>query len=238
MRNRNEGNLFEKTFSSVLLIVLAIIFAAPILLLLINSFKEEFYILDSYIYPPNFESFAGIENYFAALIRTDMLKAFFLSALISFVPVWFIVRFSAMAAWMAVRTSGILSRALYVFFGLCLSVPFISLAWTLPESFKFFGLSNPIGAVIFYIAAGIPFNFFVYAFFFKRLSVSIEEAAFMEGYSQLSIFFKVSFPSLKKVTSVLWLINALWIWNDFLAQNLILGIDNKTLPMLIRLPFL
>jgi raffinose/stachyose/melibiose transport system permease protein len=234
MRGIREDSLFKKTFSSILLVIIAAIFAAPILLALINSFKEELSIIDSFIYPPNLESFAGIENYFAALIRSDLLTAFFWSALISFIPPWFSLRFSAMASWAAVRTRNIFSRILYVFFGLCLSVPFITLAWTIPEIFKFFHLNNPIGAIIFYIASLIPLNFFVYCFFFKRLSVKIEEAAFMEGYSPMSIFFKVSFPSLKKATAVLWLMNALWIWNDFLAPNLILGIHYKTLPMLIK----
>lgn len=71
----------------------------------------------------------------------------------------------------------------------------------------------------------------MYHGFIKRLSVSLEEAASMEGASLFAIFWKVVFPQLIPITSTTFVLNVLWFWNDYLLPSLVLIQKSRTLPL-------
>ena len=63
----------------------------------------------------------------------------------------------------------------------------------------------------------------------------IEEAATIDGCSPLQCFFRVVFPILKPTAITVAILNAMWIWNDYLLPYLILGTSNKTIPVAIQI---
>ena len=71
--------------------------------------------------------------------------------------------------------------------------------------------------------------------FVKSIPHEIEEAAMIDGCSPLQTFFMVVFPILKPTAITVSILNAMWIWNDYLLPYLILGTSNKTMPVAIQL---
>ena len=61
--------------------------------------------------------------------------------------------------------------------------------------------------------------------------MDLDEAAAMDGASDITIFWKIMFPMLRPVTATVAIVNALWIWNDFLLPRLVLTRQTQTLPL-------
>ena len=62
--------------------------------------------------------------------------------------------------------------------------------------------------------------------------MELEEAATIDGCSQLQTFFIIVFPLLKPVTTTIAILDILWIWNDFLLPYLVLmAPEQRTLPL-------
>ena len=71
--------------------------------------------------------------------------------------------------------------------------------------------------------------------FVKSIPHEIEEAAMIDGCSPLQTFFMIVFPIPKPTAITVSILNAMWIWNDYLLPYLILGTSNKTMPVAIQL---
>ena len=61
----------------------------------------------------------------------------------------------------------------------------------------------------------------------------IDEAAAIDGAGRVRMYFQIAFPLMKPMHATALIINALWIWNDFLLPLLILNKDSSywTLPL-------
>ena len=71
--------------------------------------------------------------------------------------------------------------------------------------------------------------------FVKGISLEIEEAAMIDGCTPLQTFFKVVFPILKPTTVTVAILEAMWVWNDYLLPSLVLNINKyKTIPIAIQ----
>ena len=61
------------------------------------------------------------------------------------------------------------------------------------------------------------------------------EAAEIDGCTPLQTFFKVVFPILKPTTVTVAILEAMWVWNDYLLPSLVLNINKyKTIPIAIQ----
>ena len=57
----------------------------------------------------------------------------------------------------------------------------------------------------------------------------------MDGAGPLQCFFRVIFPVMRPTAVTVAILNAMWIWNDYLVPYLILGTDQKTVPVAIQI---
>ena len=88
-------------------------------------------------------------------------------------------------------------------------------------------LKNLLGLIIMYGGSGLSLSVF-----FKSVPRSVEEAAVIDGCNILQLFFRVVFPLLKSTTVTVIILNAMWIWNDYLLPFLVIGnSDFKTLTL-------
>ena len=89
---------------------------------------------------------------------------------------------------------------------------------------KKLGLINTTGGVVFaYLGMGVAMGVFTYCGFIKSIPRELEEAALMDGCSELRLFFHIVFPLLRPTTYTLVVINTFWFWNDFLLPLLVLS---------------
>ncbi len=223
-----------KVVLSALLFLLSAAFIFPILVVLLNSFKTRFSINLSPFSLPDSSTFAGIENYISGIADTGFISAFGYSLFITVASVLLIVVCTAMTAWYLVRVENKLTKFLYLFFVFSMIIPFQMVMFTMSKTANTLSLDNPLGIVLIYLGFGAGLSVFMFSGFIKGVPKSVEEAATIDGCTPLKTFFLVVFPILKPTAVTVAILNAMWIWNDYLLPYLVIGSDYKTIPVAIQ----
>ena len=219
----------------IALIILAALFLVPIFLVLINSFKSRFYVSSAPFDLPDSTTFAGLENYINGLSSSGFAAAFLRSVFITVCAVVLIVVCTSMTAWYIVRVKSVFSRLLYMLFVFSMIVPFQMVMYTMTYVVNKVNLDNVAGIVFVYLGFGAGLSVFMMSGFIKSIPIEIEEAATIDGCSPLQTFFLVVFPILKPTAITVAILNAMWVWNDYLLPYLVLGTDDKTVPVAIQI---
>ena len=222
-------------FFYAILVVLTAVFIFPILLVLINSFKSRLYVSTTPFSFPAGDMFVGLENYINGLTTSGFFLAFLRSAWVSVASVALIIVCTSMTAWFIVRVKGKLTRGLYYLFVFSMIVPFQMVMYTMTFMVTRLAFDNVLGIVLVYLGFGAGLSVFMFTGFVKAVPLEIEEAATIDGCSPLQTFFLVVFPMLKPTAITVAILNAMWVWNDYLLPYLILGSDHKTVPVAIQL---
>ena len=82
-----------------LMIILSILFLIPIFIVLMNSFKGQFFISDAPFAFPTEETFSGITNYINGVEKTGFFSAFGYSLFITVFSVLLIILGTSMTSW-------------------------------------------------------------------------------------------------------------------------------------------
>ena len=218
-----------------LLSALAILFLVPIILVLVNSFKSRLYISSEPFSLPNSETFVGLQNYINGLNSSGFFVAFLRSVFITVFSVLSIVLGTSMTAWFIVRVKNLFTKALYYLFVFSMIVPFQMVMYTMTYVVNKVNFDNIFGIIPVYLGFGAGLSVFMLSGFIKGIPLEIEEAATIDGCSPLQTFFMVVLPILKPTAITVAILNAMWIWNDYLLPYLILGTDSKTIPVAIQI---
>ena len=220
---------------TIILSILAVLFMVPIFLVLLNSFKSRFFISQEPFAFPNEETFVGLENYVKGLTSSGFFYAFLRSVFITVASVVLIVVCTAMISWFLVRVKNKFTQTLYYGFVFSMIVPFQMVMFTMTYIVGMLNLDNVLGIVFVYLGFGSGLSVFMLSGFIKSIPLEIEEAATIDGCNPLQTFFRVVFPILKPTAITVAILNAMWIWNDYLLPLLVLGTDQKTVPVAIQI---
>ncbi len=217
----------------IILMIISIVFIAPILLVLMNSFKGKLFVSNEPFAFPNSESFVGLKNYTNGIEKIDFFSAFFVSLFITVCSVILIVLATAMCAWFITRVKTWYTKLIYILFAFSMIVPFQMVMYPMSQVANMLHLDNMFGIVIIYLGFGAGLSVFMFAGFVKSVPLEIEEAAMIDGCGPMKTFFLIDFPILRPSAITVAILQAMWIWNDYLLPTLILS-DVKTLPMAIQ----
>lgn len=228
-------NKKSNAFAFVVLLLLSVVFLFPIYLVVMNSFKSRFNIISEPFVFPNSETFVGLENYISGIQTSGILEAFFRTLFITVGSVLAIVVFTSMTAWYITRVKNRYTKGIYYLFLFSMIVPFQMVMFTMTAVCIKLGLNNIFGIIPVYLGFGSGLSVFMFSGFIKGLPREIEEAAMIDGCSPIKTFFMVVFPILKPTAITVAILNAMWIWNDFLLPYLLLGTKNKTLSVAIQI---
>lgn len=225
-----------KTVLFIVLLVLAIAWIYPVFMILVNSLKKESAIsTDSAFQMVNAETFAGGTNYEAAVNSFGFMQSLGYSLFITVTSVIAIIVLCSMCAWYITRVHSKFNTFLYYLFVFSMVVPFQMVMFTLSQTADMLKLNNPYNLWVIYLGFGSGLAVFMFAGFVKSIPLEIEEAALIDGCSPLQIFFKVVIPILKPTMVSVAILQAMWVWNDYLLPTLVLDITKyKTVPMLIQ----
>ncbi len=221
-------------FLSLFLGLLSLFFLYPIFLVLINSFKGQFYISEEPFSLPDARTFVGLYNYQNGIQKTEFFSAFGYSLFITVCSVAAIVLFTAMTAWYLVRVKTRAAGGLYYLFVFSMIVPFQMVMFTMSKIANLLHLDNPLGIILLYLGFGSGLSVFLYSGFIKSIPLEIEEAAAIDGCKPLQTFFLVVFPILKPTAVTVAILNAMWIWNDYLLPYLVIGSRYRTIPIAVQ----
>ena len=223
------------TLLFVVLIVLAALFLFPILIVFLNSFKTKFSIMGSPFKLPTSETFAGFENYVSGVKSAGIAGAFGRSLFITVLSVLVLALLTSMTAWYLVRVKSAVSTVLYNTFLFSMIVPFQMVMYTMTYVVTKLKFNNPVGIIFVYLGFGAGLSVFMLSGFVKSIPLELEEAAEIDGCNPIQKFFMIVLPILKPTAITVTILNAMWIWNDYLLPYLILGTGNKTLPVAIQI---
>ena len=222
-------------FYFAILLLLSALFLFPIYLVIINSFKSKFNIVGTPFEFPKEDTFVGLANYINGIESSGIIDAFFRTLFITVGSVFAIVIFTSMTAWYLTRVKSRINKVIYYLFLFSMIVPFQMVMFTMTSVCINLGLNNIFGIIPVYLGFGAGLSVFMFSGFVKSLPKEIEEAAMIDGCSPLKTFFMVVFPILKPTAITVAILNAMWIWNDFLLPYLLLGSTDKTLSVAIQL---
>ncbi|MDK8795409.1 carbohydrate ABC transporter permease [Corynebacterium sp. MSK044] len=218
------------------LIFLTVVFLGPIFFILLNSFKDRFAISTNPFALPVGELWAGLTNYITGVQGEGFGWAIVWSFVITISSVVVIVFFSAMTAYYITRVKTWWTNALYYTFVFSMVIPFQMVMFPTVVIADRLGLANPLGMVVLYLGFGAGLSVFMFSGFIKSIPLEIEEAAVIDGCSPLSTFFRVVMPMLKPTAITVAILNAMWIWNDYLLPYLVIGLSTpyRTIPVVIQ----
>ena len=228
IQNRKSTPVF------LLLIVLSALFIAPDIIVLINSFKGQFYISEAPFSLPNSLTFSGIANYLNGIERTNFFTAFLYSLFVTVGSVLLLTLGASMTSWYLIRAKNKVSTLLYYLFVFSMIVPFQMVMFTMSKIANVLSLDNPLGLIILYLGFGAGLSIFIFSGFVKAIPMEIEEAAVVDGCNPIKMFFSVIFPILRPTAVTVAILNTMWIWNDYLLPYLTIGNDYKTIPIAIQ----
>ncbi len=234
---QNKKTRTTNSILFVILFVVAVVVLYPLFFILNNSFKGKFFISKDPFSLPTGETFSGLSNYVNGLVKTGLLSAIGWSFFITIVSVLLIILFTSMTAYYITRVKTKLTQALYYMFVFSMIVPFQMVMFTMFSLADTFHLKNPVGMCILYLGFGAGLSVFMFAGFIKSVPIDIEEASMIDGCTPLQNYFKVVFPILKPTAITVAILNAMWIWNDFLLPYLVIGISTKykTIPVVVQM---
>lgn len=232
-RKKNMGN----TITFIILCALVVVFLYPIIFIVINSFKGKFFISDNPFALPTAETFVGLTNYINGLERTGFLSAIGWSFFITIGSVVVIIFFTSMTAYYITRVKSKLTSTLYYLFVFSMIVPFQMVMFPMVKLADTLNLANPVGMIALYLGFGAGLSVFMFSGFIKSIPLEIEEAAMIDGCNPLQTYFYIVLPILKPTSITVAILNAMWVWNDYLLPYLVIGLSTKykTIPVVIQM---
>lgn len=217
-----------------ILVVVAIAVLAPIFLVVMNSFKGKLYLSAEPFAFPNAESFVGLDNYINGVEKIGFFQAFGVSLFITICSVAVIILCTSMCAWFIVRIKAWYTKVLYLLCAFSMIVPFQMVMYPMSQVANRLGIDNMFGIVILYLGFGAGLSVFMFTGFIKSVPLEIEEAAMIDGCGSMRTFFFIVFPILRPTAITVAILNAMWIWNDYLLPTLVLPKEQQTIPMAIQ----
>jgi len=227
----------SKGANAVLYVVLtaaALVFLIPIFVVLINSFKGRFFISSDPFSLPTGDLFVGFENYVNGIRKIGFFSAFFTSLFITVASTGAILLLTSMTAWYLVRIKTRITKLLYYLFVASMIVPFQMVMFTMSKVANLLHLDNPLGIVIIYVGFGAGLSVFLFCGFIKAIPIQLEEAASIDGCTPIQGYFHVILPVLRPTMITVAILNAMWIWNDYLLPTLVIGNNYKTIPVAVQ----
>lgn len=224
------GKLMTFCFS-----ILSFLFISPIFIVIINSFKKKSYINKEPFKMVMSKNFVGLDNYINGIKKTEFFQAFGYSAFITICSVIVIILCTSMCAWYITRVKTKVTETIYYLCVFSMIVPFQMVMFTLSKISDTLKLGNPVGIIVIYLGFGAGLSVFMFCGFVKSIPLEIEEAAMIDGCNPLQTYFKIVFPVLKPTCISVAILQAMWIWNDYLLPYLVLDLKKyKTIPIAVQ----
>lgn len=223
-------------FGSFAIYAFTLIF--PFAWMLVNSFKtnQEFF-TNIWALPQSF-SFRNYMNVLGYNMQTaagtfNITHMFLLSVVITLLATFINTLLSSMAAYVIARYR---FKGRNLIYSIALFTLIMPIVGTLPAQFRLMqslGLYNSILGILVLYSGSFGFTFFIMHGYFKNISPTYAEAAFVDGASDFQVFLKIMLPMAKPIMISLAIIYGIGIWNDYITPSIYLR-NYPTLALGIR----
>ena len=219
--------------------LIGIVYFFPVIWMILAAFKTR---ADALATPPKLFFTPTLEHFWAAFYRlsadgtrvsdTGLGRNFANSLFISLVSVCLALALGALAAYGFARLR-VAGRDYFMFYILVLRmIPPITAIVPLYFLFRVTGLGGTYAAIILvYTAFNLPFAIWMLKSFMDELHRPVEEAARLDGSSELKILWRICLPQMPAGIAATAIIAFVFTWNDFLFSLLLTGTDTRTVPV-------
>ncbi|MBM1218599.1 carbohydrate ABC transporter permease [Ponticoccus sp. SC2-23] len=213
----------------IILIANTIVMLFPIIIMVMSGFKSNVEIFQS---PFSIPDFTDISNFVAMATQTSFLRYLMNSFIVTGASILLLLTLGTMAAYAIARYDFFGSSFILLFFMAGLMVPLKLAIIPLFILFRDLGILNSHWALIsVYTAMGLPSTVFIMTGFIRTLPRELEDAARMDGASELRIMWSVMIPLCRPALVIAGIYNLVPIWNDFFFPLVFIQDDAlKTLP--------
>jgi raffinose/stachyose/melibiose transport system permease protein len=124
-------------------------------------------------------------------------------------------------------------RGIFLLTVIGIFVPFQVVMLPTIKLFSSLNLLSVPGLILLYLTYTFKKGAFLFVGYIKSIPLELEESAYMDGCSITKSYVHIIFPLLKPMTATMFVIDGLWIWNDFLLPLLVLNKNrfSWTLPL-------
>lgn len=211
-----------------ILLALVVMTLYPVFLMVMTSVKNNTEFYQNFLWivlPLHFSNYAAAWQEVSPYIVNSII--------VTGVTVVAVVAFGALAAYAFARMRFVGKEVLYYMVIALLMVPFVL---TLVPQFilvKNLGLLDTRWALILpYISGGVVFAIFVLRSFFSTLPQELFDAAYIDGASELQVFWRLGLPLIRPAVGTVAILQILGTWNDYIWPSVVLLSDQLfTVPI-------
>ena len=225
-----RNTLIKKILFYLGLIALSCVILFPILFLVLTSLKspDEFYGRSVFSLPRilNFNNFH--EAFFKAKLNRYMLNGLILCILK--VPLGILLE--AWAAFAITRLKIKFANIIFIVFLIGMMIPMQIVIVPVNIGIRVLHLTNTyLGIILVYLAFGTPFGILIMRGFLRTIPHELDEAARIDGCSNIALFFQIILPLAKPAVATLLILDALGTWNEFFFMSVLITNDKmKSVP--------
>ncbi len=204
----------QQIFKQIICLCMVVIVLAPIVLTLFAAVKTKAAMtLSSPLLPPSAKDFT-MANFKKVLTDKYLLLGFKNTGIILVVSVFFNVMTGTITAFIIERFDFRGKKIVVSLFFLGMLIPTFVTEIARFRIINGLHLYNTLGApIVIYVASDLM-QLYIYRQFISGLSVSLDEAALLDGCSYFTLFYRIIFPLLAPATATVCIIKAINIIND------------------------
>jgi multiple sugar transport system permease protein len=220
-------------------LVVSVVYFFPVLWIILTAFKtynDTLAVPPKWLFPPTLENFVQVffRSYTvgAEAQGTGFDLYFFNSIFISGTSVLIAVVIGTLAAYGFSRFP-LKGNDTYLFVILSTRMmPAIVVIIPIFQMFRVTDLAGTYtGIIVLYTAFNLPFTIWMMKSFFEELSPDVEDAARMDGSSEVKVFFKICMPQVLAGIAATAVFGLILTWNEFLFALLLSGVQTRTIPV-------
>ncbi len=226
---------FAKISNFILLIVGALIFMGPFLILVGNSFETFTFTLPN---PPKIiPSEFTLDNYKEIIFKYKLFKYFANSLIITIATTSLVIIISSLSAYAFAKIPFYGREHLFKIYLFTLMIP--GVLNIIPQFLTINSINligTRVGLILLYVSTGICGNTFFLKGFFESIPNELLESVIIDGGSHKSIFTKIILPLSKPAIATLGILVLLGTWDDYFTAKVILSAKESvlTLPIVIH----
>lgn len=175
----------------------------------------------------------SLSNFREAMEVTDFWNSLFNSLLITVLTVLLSIVLHSLLGYVVGRSKAKKKGYKLVYFYIVsgMFVPFAILMMPLVKQTAALQLDNMLGVILLYTVFYMPMNVLLYSGYLTNIPIALEEAAFVDGATTWTTYWKVIFPIMKPMHATVAILTALGTWNDVMTPLVIMSGSKNTLPL-------
>jgi raffinose/stachyose/melibiose transport system permease protein len=208
-------NSLSRSFAShAILLLYTFIALAPVIVVIMNSFKTKASIFLQPLMPPLPSTFSMV-GYNTVFGRGNFGLYFGNSFIVTVASVGLVLLFGAMAAFALSEYRYRLNTLLGLYLAIGIMIPIRLGTVAILQIMVATGLINTLWALILvYTAAGLPLSIFILSEFMRQVSDDLKNAGRIDGLSEYKIFFRLVFPLIRPALATVAVFTMIPVWND------------------------